>query len=69
MQKITVSNIVYGMGPFYAMGMSLKDIYDITIEQHGHVYGPILFSEFVKKSRDNKSFMKEFEKTCFIESI
>ena len=52
-------------------GMSLKQIYDEVINMQGIKDGALIFSEFVKRKKEegDKRFIDEFNKTSFVENI
>ena len=52
-------------------GYSLKEIYDELIKFHGSRDGAIIFSEFIKRKKDegDTKIMDEFNRTSFVENI
>jgi len=61
-----VKNLVDIMNYKYSTGNTLKEIHDEVVEANGH-NGKALFMEFVQQNKDNEDFMKEFNKTSFID--
>lgn len=52
-------------------GYSLKELYDEVIKLHGSKDGAIIFSEFIKRKKDENDtdIINEFNKTSFVENI
>lgn len=52
-------------------GYSLKDLYDEVIKMKGSKDGALVFSEFIKRQKDNgnNKLIEEFNRTSFVENI
>lgn len=52
-------------------GYSLKELYDETLKMLGSQEGALVFSEFIKRKKDegDKKIIEEFNKTSFVENI
>jgi len=60
-----VDNLIRIMDGWLKQGWSLKDIYDEVLKFLGKEDGDLIFYKFVHTHKNNKKFMKEFNRTIF----